>query len=613
MIPRSWKPFFYTFFGRLLGANLKKLMPLTEMVLLDYDRKVVTQAERTGNGSFKDLLILVPIALAGMSLILGGIAFFLRERPHMTAFIVFHVVLLVIFTFAVSYLLGLLAADEGFRVIASWPIDSTTYLASRMVAPMTSALLATVLLVGPAGMVMMAVSPLKLVHGLLLLVVSALLALASVLLIISGYILLLKKAEPEQVTLIGTLAFVGAMLVIPRLIELYSPMSSLAFSDIQAQHLPAWYPVTWFISLVSLGDLPLWMMVPALAGLIVFPLGLYGIMARKYTEMLSHSRVHGTKARGAFWVKLLTLNSKRKADKVLAWLCVAHGRADWRFRSQLMMVPLLMGGLMVAPFLEFDVLKLFADPMDYSQGLNASMIWIVLIALPPVIAVPLLSSSKDSKAIWQLKFSPISVAEFAASTRHIMRVVFVLPLLLLLAGGYLIAGAPLLSVLGHLFMLAIIAEVMVCGMQLMFGDFPFALEYDDETLMFKMLPIFLLYEMISGLLAAIVLHGFYRWWWAYLAGVAMLLIMRHMFIKGQVAIQRKVYDPQDEANKKQELSGPTAALMSAIKEQRVHTVKLLMARADLEAMDGQGRTPLALAQEMGNPQIIDMLGGNKTT
>lgn len=609
MIPRSWKRILYGFFGRLLQADMAKLPVLTEMVLLDYDRKAIAKAERSGQGSFKDLLILVPIILAVLSLLLGGVAFFLHERPHMVVFICTHVVLLMVLTYAVSYILGLLAADEGFRVIASWPVDSTTYLASRMVGPLSTTLLATLLLMAPATLVMMVMGPFKLIQGLLLLVTCILLGLALVLFVISAYIMLLKRAEPEQVTLIGMVGFVAYSLVVPKLIELYSPMGSMDFSAIGAEHLPIWYPITWMASLVCFDQLPIWMMVLASISLLVLPLSLYLVMARGYTRMLSQSRVHGMAARGGFFVKLLSLNSKRKADQVLAWLCVAHGRADWRFRSQLMMVPLLMGGLMIAPFLEFDVLRLFQDPMDHSTLANPSMVWIILIALPPVIAVPLLSSSKDHCAIWHLRLSPISVAEFAAATRYIMRVVFVLPLLLLVACGYVIAGAPLLSVVGHLVMMAVIAEVMVCGMQVMFADFPFALEYDDETLVFKMVPIFLLYEMVSGLVAATVLHVFYRWWWAYFLGIGLMFVMRHMLIKGQVLVNRSPHDPEAEALREKEpiMDGPTAALMTAIEGGRVHTVKLLMARADLEATDAQGRTALDLAKAMGNRDVLELV------
>ena len=596
------------FFCRILGADYRGAALLAEAVEIDHNRKLIARAEKQGNEgiTFSDMKILVVVAIAVFGLALGSVTAFQRDHLVPLLWTLLAIEFGMILFFAATYLQSMMVADEGYRIVAAWPVSSNTYLTSRLLAPLRGAVLGTLLLVTPSTLVLLIWGGVPILTGLLFFGISLL--LAPVLMVVTAcvFVLLMRRFEPEQTTVISLLAMPAAMILLVRLLELYGPFEHTPWHLLTYQQLPTWTPHTWLVGVIGLGafSAPFHHLLLALLGFLAVPALLFRSVSESYTRSLDRSRIHRTKAGGGFWARLLVLSSKRPADRVLASLCLAHGRADWRFRSQLYMCPFMGLGLVLAPLLEFDISAIFANPMTHDGWFNPSMLWMIVVAFPPVIAVRLLATSKDHNASWILRISPIPIEAFAAAQRHVMRVVFVFPILLLALTGYLIFQAPLLPVLAHVAMMALVAEVMVCGMQNLFSDYPFSLPGDDENFMMRLLPILFVYEALSLLISGVIFHLFYRWWWAYVVGAMLLLVMRHFFIRGDV-FSHSNQEPKAQEEVQEERNSP---LIGAIRAGNYHTVQLLLwSGHPVNEADASGKTPREWAQSCTDPRIPALL------
>lgn len=606
---KAFNDWLNSIFCTVLGADKEVALKLAAAVELDHDRKMIERQEKQGSEgiTFGDMKIFAMMAMGMVGLGLGALSFFMADRVAILVWVILAGFICIQGLFAATYLSSMMAADEGFRVIASWPVSSRDYLASRLLTPLRGAIWLVILMCLPAALVTMIVGGIPVLTGFLFLGVCCVSGLALMIAYASLLGAMMRKLEPEQTTvgslLVGTVLF----FLVNRLMELYGPFDTIPLESITYYHMPDWMPITWLTSIVMLGleKVPLHHLLLAALALVILPLGSFRMVAQRYTRSLGRSHIHKSKARGGFWARILTLNSKRKADKALASLCLAHGRADWRFRAQLYMLPFMVGGMVISPLLQFDVSTLFSDPMVHDDWWNAAMVWLIVVAFPPVLAVPLLASSKDYRASWILQLSPLPKEAFAAAERHVMRVVFVFPIILFCIAGYVYYEAPWLSILGHVIMMGLIAEVMVCGMQNLFSNYPFALPADDEEFTMRLLPVFFVYEALSVLIAGLIFHVLYRWWWAYLVGAGVLLTMRWFFIRGRI-FTTDDGDGKPQQEEVVETQAEVVPLIGAVKAGHVHTAQLLLkAGHSPHTEDASGKSALQWAE--GNVQMLELL------
>jgi hypothetical protein len=124
-------------------------------------------------------------------------------------------------------------------------------------------------------------------------------------------------------------------------------------------------------------------------------------------------------------------------------------------------------------------------------------------------------------------------AGFKRASRRYVRLIFAFPFLGLLTAGYLLHGLPVRETAAHILMLFLIAETMVTIVQTQFPGYPFSRPPQDEEMATNMVVIMLMYEIQCLILALVVYHVLYRWWWAYAVGV---------LVFGAIAARRETGD-----------------------------------------------------------------------
>ncbi len=601
---------FHGFFAFILKADRTAMTVLARALVTDHERKAL--ARNRGEGFTRnEVRILGVLFLCLSSLGMAGFSIFMRSEPGIFSFFALLALLFMATTVSLGYVHSMMLADEGFRVIASWPVSSRTFLAARLCEPLGYCVAATTLVCGPAALVLMVFSGVPVLTGLVFLLICILSTMALFVFMACFYCVLMEVVSPEETGIVVLLGYMGATIFgsgyLERSLEgLQTSLYGFAFSD-----LPQWLPITWLASLIEATHAPanLALAFLGLFCLLALPYLLFQWISVFYTANLSKSRVHRAKGRGKFWLPLLRINTRSPAHYGMAVLCLAHGRADWRFRSQLVMIPILLMSLAGGAFFG-DLSAVFVDPLNHDTFFHPAIGFIVVIAFPPILALPMLATSKDWGAAWIMKASPVGKDSFAAAQRHVMRVVFVFPLLFISALGYLYYQAPFISVLVHLTMMGLIAEVMVCGLQNLFSDYPFALPNDDEAFMMNMLPVFLVYEAIASLMGILVFHTVYRWWWSLLLGAFVLIFMRQSFIKGNLFFEKKL-EMVDEPEREEvlEVDSRVEPLIWAIKDGRFHTVKALIKDQTILALaDENGKTIEAWLRESKNEDIKNLVG-----
>jgi hypothetical protein len=279
------------------------------------------------------------------------------------------------------------------------------------------------------------------------------------------------------------------------------------------------------------------------------------------------------------------------------------------------MVPAVGILLCASLAMEQGAAKLFADPFTGTDFLHPAMMWMIAVMLPPLLALPLISASSHFEAAWWMQQGLIDEVEWRLAVRRLLRVLFVSPILVLLSLIYLGLGVPFLHVAAHVFMLALLAELMVSMIQTLFSGYPFSRSSQDEELGLKLVVVGLLLEVFGSLIGVVVYHVFYRWWWAYLAGVALMFaIRRSMLTKGLAGNPVGQSGAEEEKPEKPgggpppELPRRTAALLMAVKAGKFHTTRLLLTGgADPAAVDEEGRSSLEWAAFLGHSAIETLL------
>jgi hypothetical protein len=153
------------------------------------------------------------------------------------------------------------------------------------------------------------------------------------------------------------------------------------------------------------------------------------------------------------------------------------------------------------------------------------MFIIVAVGIPPILSLPTISQSVDYKASWMLRAGIHNETDFRNASRRYVRLIFAVPILLLLTIGYLVHRVPIHEVAAHIFMLFMITEAMVAIVQTQFPGYPFSLPPQDEEMGIKMAVIIVLYEVQCVMMAMLVYHVLYRWWWAYAAAVLLFGVL----------------------------------------------------------------------------------------
>jgi len=164
-------------------------------------------------------------------------------------------------------------------------------------------------------------------------------------------------------------------------------------------------------------------------------------------------------------------------------------------------------------------------------------------------------------------------------------------------------------------MLALLAEMMVSLIQAMFSGYPFSRSSQDEELGLKIVIIGLLLEVFGTLIGVVVYHLFYRWWWAYVPGVFMMIVIRRAMLKKGLAQdlmgESGPARPVAQATSPQSQPAPdssTLALLTAVKSGKCNTARLLLnGSADPLRVDEGGKSALDWAVSLGHGEIEAVL------
>jgi hypothetical protein len=261
------------------------------------------------------------------------------------------------------------------------------------------------------------------------------------------------------------------------------------------------------------GELPrarAWLCLPALAWMLLLPVVAFRATARHYTRALGTARLERRRPPRTPPIGWVLWLLRRPADRVVVQLVEAHARFDWRFRAQVLALPVLLGGLVAGAAAGLPVRALFADPLHVTRFWHPAMLFVVVALAQPVLALPTLSRSAESGAAWILYTSTIPLPAFVHAARRLVRVLFIAPLLAIIAAGYLWAGAPLASIAVHLVTLALLGEYVARTMQRAFPHPPFSRPSDDEAVAQAFAVAAILVYVLCGIVAVVVVHGLYR-------------------------------------------------------------------------------------------------------
>ena len=495
----------------LLGVRFAEAQLLADRLARDRRRRAEARANQSGiSAQAIDTLLGLYLSFAGLGC--AGLALSLRAQPGQAALLLLALTSAVAVGMSAHELFGVLLADEGFRVIAAWPVRSQSFLYARLREPTRRLLRALLLLTVPPALALAIGSGVPLLTGALFLLLALANALALSWLMAALYSALLGRLGAARARAIGTLLQLAG-LVTPLLLGALAHRLPPAALD--PAHTSRALPLTWLATLVELGAVhvraaDLWMLPAALAWLIALPLGAFVLTARDYTRGLATARLQRTRPPRTPPVDWALWLLRRPADRVVVRLFEAHARFDWRFRAQLLALPLLVVVLVASGAAGLDVRRLFADPLRPLGLWHPAMIFVVLALLQPVLALPLISCSAEHGATWILRTGVIPMSDFVASGRRIVRVLLVLPLLTLIALGYLWARIPLWSLLVHVAMLALLAEAVARAVQQAFPYPPFTRPTDDEELASAFVAAGLLLYVFCGLVALFVVHVVYR-------------------------------------------------------------------------------------------------------
>lgn len=496
--------------ARLAGVRLDEARVLADHLARDRRRRMDARARQSGlSADALDVVVALYLALAGVGC--AGVALFLRAEPARAALLLYAILMLLALGLSFSELFAVLLADEGFRVVASWPVRSQSFLLARLREPARRLGQAMLLLAVPPALALAIGSGIPLVTGAVFLVVALAGAVAMLFIVAAIYSALVASLGARRARVIGSvLQLVG--LVAP--LGLGASVQHLPLARLDLAAAPRALPLTWMAALVQgaagrLHAADAWMIAAALAWLLLAPLASFAWTARQYTRGLRTARLQRTRppwTPPAGWVLALL---RRSADRIVVTLLVAHARFDWRFRAQLLALPIGLVAVLSAYAGGLDVRQLFADPLHATGLWQPSMLFIVLALLQPALTLPLLSGSAEHGAAWVLRVGALPMDAFAVAGRRVVRVLFIAPMLLLTTLGYVWAGAPLPSIVVHVATMALLSEAVARLVAEAFPYPPFTRPTDDDERAKTMMATALLAYVTCGLTALAVVHIVY--------------------------------------------------------------------------------------------------------
>jgi len=600
------------FLARLAGANGAVAIRLARVFKAEFNYRLEVQ---TGVDGFdrQTLYALIGIYLGMLSLGLGACAFLLKGRPMVYSFLVFTVVTLTVLCSFVYNLFNDLLGEEDFQIISVWPVSSQTYLYSKLLGPARSALLMTLLLAGPTSIAACFTQGTPLFTGITILLLGCVLSVSLVAWLACLFPLLIRFVGLQKLRM-GIIYILIATVLIMLMVKDYPSIATIHFIQ-----LPMWVPLTWLAGAVqaTVGwtDYSLSFLVLSLLFFMVIPIFIFRVTAENFRNGILTGQASSYSGKSSGFMTRLKWLMKRAEDRILYQLLLAHARGDWRFRVQALLiyvVPLIFAILEFRG--EMDA-SLFRDPMDTSGFFHPAMTMMVFIMFPPLLALPLLSTSSDFQAAWILNMGVIEGEKFRSAVVRLVRRMFTYPLLVFFFGFYLYQGTSVLSVLGHLFALFILAEFTTRAVQVFWKGTPFSLDGRDEDLLNRSFPLFMMYEVLSALAAVFVFHIAYRWWWAYILFCALAFIMLRILKKEADTIlddtipnvvESKV-DPHQRSQPQLE-----SALMTALKNGHPHLARVLINNgSDLGEKDSNGTSLLDIAKEKGLTQIVELIQAEK--
>ena len=611
----------------LLGADALEVRLLRTAIEKDAAYRYQKGAKDGLDLQSLKVLVSIPLVLSGLFVAFAAIPY--REDPGLIASFTLTAHLFVFLGLTGLSIIQDLLGSEDFEVVATWPIRSQSFLLAKLAGALKNATIIALFISVPVSFYAMAAVGTPILTGLLLLVITLLFSLALLLVtaaLVSWLLGLIGLDNLRLVVVFGSVLLFSCVFLGSRMsgVEIATiDFNGVAVPDLNYEAFAYWWPPAWPASLVAMSATPKIEWLPlALLGLVLLtalPALAFRLAAKAYTPALRQSGQGGGKARGAGFLALLTLGSRRPADRVLAQLCIAHARNDWRFRLQAAMVPLLSFILVTSLFAEPEVANLFSDPFQGNAIFHPAMVMMIAIMLPPLLALPLLSSSSHFQAAWWLQQGVIREVEWRLAVRRLLRLLFVAPFLVLLGIIYLVMGVSLLHIAAHLLMLALLAELMVVMIQSLYSGYPFSRSSQDEELAIKVVLVGLLLEIFGAFIAGAVFHVFYRWWWAYPIGVGLMLAMRRSMLTKGLTENMLLGDATMEQPAATRPSPAAAsvdegalalkiALITAVKAGKTNTARILLGGgADPNAIDDSGRSSLDWAEQLGHDEIAVLL------
>jgi hypothetical protein len=508
-----------SFFARLVrigGGDSRAVLMLHDALATNYRRLRDRDLEKVGldRGTVQ---LLLGLALVVFSLGVAVLVWFLRDRVDLAAAALVTVQAAMIVFLCVLDMINGLLGDEVWRAVASWPLSSKTFLYARMIQPTQRALLISSVVVTPSIAVMMIFHGIPFVTGLVMIPVCTVVALSVIWSAAAALTMGMGLFRIETVRA-SLPVLIFSLTVLPILVFRRLPTEAI----LQAHNL-VWVPTYWLAGLAqatATGSMA-WagLGVAGMAVWCVVPIVLLRHSARWYTVSLGRSNLRSRRARGARLARLLTFGSRKPIHFLYGQLILAQSRGDWRFKAQLWAVPVLFAVMVVSMASGLELGKLFANPFGHESLFHPAMIIIIAVGIPPILSLPMISQSADYRASWILKAGIYPETMFKRVSRRYVRLIFSFPFLGLLGAGYLLNGLPLSQTAAHVLMLLLITETMVTIVQTQLPGYPFSRPPQDEEMSVNMVVIMLMYEIQCVILAMVVYHVLYRWWWAYVAGI----------------------------------------------------------------------------------------------
>jgi len=185
-----------------LGARPWQVALLEDALARDYRRRADVRARKSGlDARAVTTLLALYLALGGIGI--AAFAIWLRAVPDTASFLILCGVTTILAGMAFGELYHVLFADEGYRVIAAWSVDSASYLAARLVEPTRRAIAVALLMCGPAAMAMAVASGTPVVTAAVFLVLAVALAVAVLWIAAGIYVGMLSLMGARRVRLVA--------------------------------------------------------------------------------------------------------------------------------------------------------------------------------------------------------------------------------------------------------------------------------------------------------------------------------------------------------------------------------------------------------------------------